>query len=429
MKCEFVAENLSAYLDQELPVEEMNQIENHLQECAECRQELTEMQSTIALLASLDEVIPPASFRRELRTKLEKSAKRKGFSLDFLMKKIMGRSVFAPVAVAMILLIIAVPFIFENSRLRLGMSQKAAESSAPAYNMAGDYAVENEALTGKAFTADGLKAQQGLVAGGSGSQARDMAGSVSPTATAKDSEAVQAEIFNKEISQYERKIIKNADLELHVDSYDQAVADIKKQVGSLGGYIANESLYSRNAQDSPRGSIVIRLPFQQFDSFLSGLEGLGKVENRNIYTQDVTEEFVDIESRLKVLRNKEERLLTILQKSGQLADILAVENELANTRAELESLEGRLRYLSNRVDYSTITVYLVQVVVPTQTISAGGLEGVLTQAREAFILTINNLLYALGKLVVFLGAALPVLIIIGVIIFVLRKRVGKKSVQ
>lgn len=434
MNCKITTENISAYLDKVLSDSEMEQFDAHFQECSACRQELAEMQKTIELLASLDEVIPPASFRRELRSKLEKSVSKDRFSLINFWQRVARKryTTFAPIAVAMILLIIIVPFAIENSQTKLFKSDFSRSTADSVDGVAG-MAVPPEYMTNQSvmdakeseMMPDSMKRDIARV-GNEGPADADynIEGAETPTIMKTYSQ----EELNEEIIPQERKIIKNADLRLRVDSLEQTVAEIKNQLSTMGGYLASESTSARDTQGTIRGYLQIRLPYQQFDSFLDSLGTMGKLQNSNIYTQDVTEEFVDVASRLKVMRQKEERLLAILDKAGQLADVLAVENELAHTRAELESLEGRLRYLNNRVDYSTININLEQVTVPTQAISAGGLEGVFGRAAEAFITTINNLLVGLGKLVVFIFAALPVFIII-VIICYIAWRLSKKRIK
>lgn len=434
MNCKTIGENISAYLDKALPADEMHQVEAHLSNCSECRQELTDLQKTVALLTSLDEVIPPASFRRELRSKLEKRVTRKRFSWETLMQKLpdLRRSSLAPAAVAMILLIVALPFIIDMPNLGLSKAEKSKatqNSVSDGRGVAPDVATN---FTTKGFDSSANKTQ--VTVGSADGVYGDNAGAPTQALTksapnVRMSTNFQVQDTAPKIAEpviQERKIIKNADLQLQVDDYQQTVEAVKQQVISLGGYITNESVSAKDSQGSMRGNLQIRMPYLQFETFLNGIEGLGKVQNRNIYTQDVTEEFVDVESRLKAMQTKEERLLAILQNTGKLADLLAVENELANTRAELESLQGRLRFLSNRVDYSTINFNIEQVVVPTQTISTGGLQGVLMKTKEAFIKAINNILLDTGKLVVWIGSALPYLIILSVLVYSFWRWTRKK---
>lgn len=439
MNCQTIGDNLSAYLDKALPPDEMREIEKHLSACPECRQELAELQKTINLLASLDEVIPPASFRRDLRKKLEKNTEKRRFTWSALRHRLprIRNSAFAPVAVVMILFIVAIPFALKNAQFGLGNAAKSelAQDSAGTVRGVMPEAPEarNKVLmdmneTGRSVDTGAVPADGGYDLNGKSFEGEALMKGAPAPAPGIAAAPMGADTGIKTIDPAvaERKIIKNADLRLQVDNYETAVEEVKKQVASLGGYIAGESVNVKDQQGTKRGNIQIRMPYQQFEAFLDSVEVLGKVQNRNIYTQDVTEEFVDLESRLKAMQTKEERLLAILQKAGQLADVLAVENELANTRAQLESLQGRLRFLNNRVDYSSINMSIDQVVVPTQTISAGGLEGVLIKAKEAFIKAINNILLDMGKLVVWISSALPYLLVLTALVYIFWRWARKK---
>ncbi len=91
------------------------------------------------------------------------------------------------------------------------------------------------------------------------------------------------------------------------------------------------------------------------------LEGLAeKVDNKNINTKDVTEEFIDVEARLKTKKELETRYLDLLKQAKTVADIVSIESQIANVRAEIESMEGRLKYLSNQVSFSTLNVSYYQ---------------------------------------------------------------------
>ncbi|PKM87060.1 MAG: hypothetical protein CVU87_10435 [Firmicutes bacterium HGW-Firmicutes-12] len=424
MNSKHVKEELSAYFDKILDAEEMLVVEEHLANCAECREEYEMLQETFRMLSSLEEVIPPASFRRELRDKLERSTGKRRISIKALIPNWMmalTRKQLIPVALVFLLMILIVPKIGSNlPGFRMGSSDKAAESitleDTDSYNqLSGSEQMQK------------MMAPEGRGAGveisttaytSSGEMPR-----IAAEPTGEDGNA-PATVMEQDI---ERKIIKNADLLLQVDEYNFAVEALKQKVILLGGYVANENVNTVGREGTIYGYMQVRIPALEFEGFLSGIDGLGKVKNRNIYSQDVTEEYIDVESRLKALRTKEERLIDILTKSGQLSDILAVENELANTRAQLESLQGRLRYLNNRTDFSSISINIEQITASTQQISNPGFMEMLKKTKEAFIETINTMLIGTSKLVIFLGAAIPYLILLGIVVWLvwlllIRKR-------
>jgi len=407
MNCRQVEENLSAYLDKALPDEEMDLIKNHLESCPACREEYSALEKTVLMLSELEDIAPPALFRSELRQKLkEKNKKRfslQGFVPGWL-KNVRGYHLM-PIAAALIIMLVILPFVGNN---KPGLLKNSVSDS--------DMAMEDSSDTYYMKTKESMKDQVTSSAPeGKGGEMNFMA----PTGPAPRASSTNESLGTASVGltaqppgEIERKIIKNADVTVQVDDYDITVEAIKNKVFAMNGYVSNESLSGKGTEGTITGYLQIRIPAVHFDEFLSGMDELGKVKGRNIYTQDVTEEYVDVESRLKAMRTKEERLLAILSKSGSLSDILAVENELANTRAQLESLQGRLRYLNNRTDFSAVSINIQQAAASTQQISTGGLNEVLTKTKEAFIKAVNNILLGTGKLVVFFGAALPYLILL-----------------
>jgi hypothetical protein len=110
------------------------------------------------------------------------------------------------------------------------------------------------------------------------------------------------------------------------------------------------------------GTWIARIPVDRYESFLEELSTLGVTENFNQTAQDVTEEFVDLEARIANKRQLEKRILQLLEESeGKVEEILEVERELARVRSEVEQMDGRLRYLTNRTDLTTITIRAVEL--------------------------------------------------------------------
>jgi hypothetical protein len=151
------------------------------------------------------------------------------------------------------------------------------------------------------------------------------------------------------------KIRKTADLNITVDDYHQARAAIEKIVKSGRAYISGEN--EQNNTYSISNSMVIRVANKDFDGMVSNISSIkGNVNSKNVYTEDVTAEFVDITARLKSKKEVEKRYLEILQKANKVSDILEVEDQLRVIREEIEAKEGQLKFLNDQVDYSTINL-------------------------------------------------------------------------
>jgi hypothetical protein len=153
----------------------------------------------------------------------------------------------------------------------------------------------------------------------------------------------------------ERKLIRNGQLDFKTNDVKKAKVDIEKISKELNGYISNES--ENNFGDRKQYNQTIRVPADQFDNLIKQIEVLAdKVESKGINTQDVTEEFIDVEARLKTKKELEARYSEILKQAKTVADILAIESQIANVRSEIESMTGRLNYLKNQVSFSTLNL-------------------------------------------------------------------------
>ncbi|NQY05317.1 MAG: DUF4349 domain-containing protein [Flavobacteriaceae bacterium] len=156
------------------------------------------------------------------------------------------------------------------------------------------------------------------------------------------------------------KIIKTANARYKVKSIETATDEIQQQVAALGGYIS-EMRYQHNAYQK-ENKFTIKIPQTGFDETLKSMETIAEfVDHLNISTRDVTEEYVDVSSRLKTKLEVKARYEAILRnKAKTVDDILNTEAKLRMLQEEIESAQGRLNYLSNRVSLSTIQVELYE---------------------------------------------------------------------
>jgi hypothetical protein len=151
------------------------------------------------------------------------------------------------------------------------------------------------------------------------------------------------------------KIKRTADINISVDDYKKARAAIEKIVRSGHAYIGSEN--EQNSTYSLSNTMVIRVVNKEFDSMVNSVSGIAShVNSKNIYTEDVTAEFIDITSRLKTKREVEKRYQEILSKASKVTDILEVEERIRVIQEEIEAKEGQLKYLNDQVNYSTINL-------------------------------------------------------------------------
>jgi Domain of unknown function (DUF4349) len=214
----------------------------------------------------------------------------------------------------------------------------------------------------KAAVVLGLTALATSFAGGCGAeQSAYNARSVAPTAAApNDSQASKqpAENASSPVRSptIARKIIYDARIDLVVESLSGTEQTILKLINEYNGFLAESDQSSLTAFQR-RGTWRVRVPVDHFNAFVRAVSRLGEVRQNHVGSQDVTEEFFDLEARIRNKREEEKRLLKHLADStGKLQDILDVEKELSRVRGEVEQMEGRLRFLSNRTELSTITI-------------------------------------------------------------------------
>lgn len=155
----------------------------------------------------------------------------------------------------------------------------------------------------------------------------------------------------------QRLVIKTADLQLQVANARDAEASLRALVGKLGGYVVK--VETSGTDESMASRVTFRVPAERFDEALSGAQGLAqKVLARTVGGDDVTEEFVDLESRLRNLEATRDRLLTFLEKADQVEDALKVNESLSQIQGEIEQARGRKQFLQQSAALSTITAYL-----------------------------------------------------------------------
>jgi len=153
-------------------------------------------------------------------------------------------------------------------------------------------------------------------------------------------------------------LIRTGTAQVEVDSLDRAVAQVRALAARLGGYVATSTVQG-GKERAREAELEVKIPSARWDQALAALQPIGRVESVAVKSEDVGEEFVDVQARVANARRLEERLIQLLSaRTGKLEEVLQVERELARVREEIERYEGRLRYLSTRIATSTLTVQL-----------------------------------------------------------------------
>ena len=157
-----------------------------------------------------------------------------------------------------------------------------------------------------------------------------------------------------------RKLIRNAQVELEIAKFDEAVQKITVFANEDRGYIATTNS-EKQANGKLRGQVVVKVLPENLDRFLGKLRGLGELKNQSISTEDVTKAYFDTESRMKNAHVMEQRLIEILKKKSEdVNDLLQVEKELGRVREQIEQMQGELKFMDAQVQFATVTISLAE---------------------------------------------------------------------
>ncbi len=217
----------------------------------------------------------------------------------------------------------------------------------------------------------------------------------------------------------EAKIIKNANLRFETSDLNQSYANIQKALVKYKAAIQND--VTGKDYNSVYRNLIIRIPNTAFDAFISDIsKGVSHFDRKEIASDDVTEEYIDIESRINTKKTLEKRYLELLNKATKVSEILEIEKGLATVREEIESIEGRLKYLQSRIAMSTITIemYTQNASESGATVSYG--SKMWNSFKEGFF---GISTFFLGLLQVW-----PFILIFVLLLIYIRKRFKKKSV-
>ncbi|WP_433749306.1 DUF4349 domain-containing protein [Falsibacillus pallidus] len=212
----------------------------------------------------------------------------------------------------------------------------------------------------------------------------------------------------------DRKVIYTANLSVEADNYEKLLQSLEKKASSMGGYIVRSNSYHTD-EENKAGEVVFRIPQERFQEFLEFSEGASaKVLERNVAGEDVTEEYVDLESRLKAKKTVEKRLLSFMENAQKTEDLLKISDDLARVQEEIESIEGRRKYLENQSSLATITVSIRE-----NKIKVGEIEkdqaGIWLKTKKEFVASVNSLISIISSLLIFIIGNILYIIILALI--------------
>lgn len=159
-----------------------------------------------------------------------------------------------------------------------------------------------------------------------------------------------------------RKLIRTVSMDVETEDFDGLMEKLENRVKELKGYIENSNIRGNARYDeSRRSSMTIRIPSSELDNFVNEVAEISNITRKSESVEDITLNYVDVESRKKALEIEQERLLALLEKAESVEDIISVESRLSEVRYELQSYASRLLVYDNQVEYSTINLNVNEV--------------------------------------------------------------------
>ncbi|MBB6452334.1 thiol:disulfide interchange protein [Salirhabdus euzebyi] len=214
-----------------------------------------------------------------------------------------------------------------------------------------------------------------------------------------------------------RMVMYNANLTIEVKDIKQAVDQITEKTASGNGYIVESFIANNSNQLSAH--MKVRIPNDILNTFLTDVESISsKVREKQLSGQDVTEEYNDLQSRLKAKRAVEERLLAFMKDAEKTEDLLKISKDLSTVQEEIEQLEGRKKFLENKTDYAEINISLIDVAVSIPDVPEEDLQTG-EKIKEAFVQSLNMMAKMFSALAVFFIGYSPFIFIIGLLIALL----------
>jgi len=232
---------------------------------------------------------------------------------------------------------------------------------------------------------------------------------------AAEAEAGAGEVKEQAQENTERKLIKNVDMSVETESFDILMNNIEAKVEMLGGYIEQSDVYNGSYTSNYRSrnaSLKIRIPSEKLDGFVDEIAEQTNITNKSESVEDVTLRYVDLESHKKALRAEEESLLLMLEKAETIADIIAIQSQLTDVRYQIESMESQLRTYDNKIQYSTIWLYINEVAQyePYEPKTPG------QRISEGFMRNVHNVMDGIENFFIELIIAIPLLIVAAIVI-------------
>ena len=231
------------------------------------------------------------------------------------------------------------------------------------------------------------------------------------------------------------KIIYSANASIETIHFEESLKELSNMITQFNAFVENSyesgsdyasKYYGYNSYRN--ASYVIRVPRENFSALTGALSALGHVTSLSTDATNVTEQYTDVESRLTVYRTEESRLLSMLEKCDNVTDMITIESTLSNTRYNIESLTSQLKNLDNRVNYSSVSIFINEVEELTPVVQIRRTYGQqLSDGLKDTLVGVGNFFKNLLKFIIVSSPVLVIIMVIAVVILVLYRRYSKRE--
>jgi hypothetical protein len=211
---------------------------------------------------------------------------------------------------------------------------------------------------------------------------------------------------------FDAKVVRDGriDVRIPLDTFDAKSAQVRAIATELGGYVASGESYVEQYEDDRYavGWVTLKIPSDRFEDAVDRVERLGERVSSSLSSQDVTEEYVDLEGRLSYWEQQEQFYSTLLDQAESIDDLVTIQSRMQEVLLNIEQIEGRLRYLDGRTEFATLTVGLTEVPVLFEPQD----EGTSNPIQEAFEQAGDVLLATVGFLIIAAAVAIPIALLV-----------------
>lgn len=226
----------------------------------------------------------------------------------------------------------------------------------------------------------------------------------------------------------DRKLIRTVRISAETDDLNTVMTQLEEKLSQVGGYLQQKEIYQGSAYRGTlrrNANLIIRVPAQDLNAFLEHLSGTTHVVSSNESVDDVTLQYIDVDSHLKALKIEEERLLAMMEKAENLSDLLAIEDRLTQVQQRIQSVGSQLKALDSQIEYATVHLSVSEVVEYTPVEEKSPWQKI----GDGFMESLSDIGNGFVDVFVFLVANSPRLVLLGgvaVVVILLIRRSNKR---